>query len=196
MVFEPSTRASLLARLQGTADEAAWRAFVARYQPTIHVWCLQRGLQEADAQDVTQTVLTILARRMKEFTYDPNLRFRAWLHTVTRNAWSAFVEARGKRASTNHDGPLMQAQARDDLVQRMDQQFDLELMELAMANVRERVEPHTWSAFRLTAIEQERPTLVAERLGMKVAAVYVARSKVQKMVRAEMRLLEGEEPEE
>ena|SRR2546421_7634994 len=192
---EPSTHASLLARLcQGPTDQSAWRAFVDQYAPTIHGWCRRRGLQEADAQDVAQTVLAILARRMKTFTYDPTTRFRGWLHTVTRHAWSAFVEARHHAQRTSAGSAALEtAEAREDLVQHLEQRFDLELLELAKASVRGRVEPHTWEAFHLTAVEQVSAADVASRLGMKVATVYVARSKVQKMIRAEVQRLEGGE---
>lgn len=190
MAPEPTTRLSLLARLCGTTpDQEAWGEFVDRYAPSIYGWCRQRGLQEADAEDVTQTVLAILARRMKTFTYDPSGKFRAWLYTVTRNAWSAFLESR-RDAPRSCDAALETAEAREELVERIGRCYDLELMEHALAAVRARVEPHTWEAFRLTAIEQLSPAVVAERLGMKVATVYVARSKVQQMARAEAERLE------
>jgi RNA polymerase sigma-70 factor (ECF subfamily) len=61
-----------------------------------------------------------------------------------------------------------------------------------MGQTRQRDEPHTWEAFRLPAVEQLPAGEVAERLGMNVATVYVARSKVQKLVREELRRLEAE----
>jgi RNA polymerase sigma-70 factor (ECF subfamily) len=198
MVKEPSTSRSLLDRLRAeTPDQGAWRQFVECYTPVIYGWCRNRGLQEADARDVTQTVLVILARRMKTFTYDPSGRFRAWLHTVTRNAWSAFIEERAGSPRTGQSDALGSAEAREELVQRLDQRFDLELMELALAAVRGRVDEKTWEAFRLTAVEQMAAAEVAARLGMKVATVYVARSRVQQMARAEVERLEekaGKEP--
>jgi hypothetical protein len=55
---EPETSLTLLARLRDTpADQGAWGAFVARYGRKIYGWCRHWGLQEADAEDVTQVVL-------------------------------------------------------------------------------------------------------------------------------------------
>jgi RNA polymerase sigma-70 factor (ECF subfamily) len=195
MSLEPSTRVSLLDRLrQQPTDQQAWEVFVQRYSPTIYGWCRRWNLQEADAQDVTQNVLTILAVRMKTFTYDPQQRFRAWLHTVTRHAWSAFVEGcqRAPRSGDEREAAhlLESVPAREDLVRRLEERFDQELLELAMEQVRLRVEAHTWEAFRLTALERQTAAEVAGQLGMKVATVYVARSKVQKMIRAELGKLE------
>jgi RNA polymerase sigma-70 factor (ECF subfamily) len=84
--------------------------------------------------------------------------------------------------------------AREDLVQRLQEQFDHELLEMAMGSVRQRVEPRTWEAFRLLALEQQPAAEAARRLGMKVATAYVARGKVQKMVREELRRLEQGHP--
>src|SRR5262249_744043 len=35
-------------------DAGAWDRFVRRYRPKIYGWCRDRGLQEADAEDVAQ----------------------------------------------------------------------------------------------------------------------------------------------
>src|SRR5436305_1219536 len=82
---------------------------------------------------------------------------------------------------------LGEVAARDDLASRLAEAYDGELLELAMERVRLRVEPRTWEAFRLSGIE------VASRVGIEVATAYKARSKVQKMLREEVRLL-GEDP--
>ena len=50
--------------------------FMARYGPKIHAWCRRWGLQEADAQDVTQMVLLRLSVKVREFVYDPSRSFR------------------------------------------------------------------------------------------------------------------------
>jgi RNA polymerase sigma-70 factor (ECF subfamily) len=60
-----------------------------------------------------------------------------------------------------------------------------------MARVRERVEPGTWEAFRLTALEGLPGAEVARRLGKQVANVYVLRSNVQKLLKAEVAELEA-----
>ena len=61
-----------------------------------------------------------------------------------------------------------------------------------MNQVRQRVEPSTWEAFRLTAQEGLSGAETAERLGLQVAAVFKAKSRVQKMLREEAAKLEGE----
>ena len=66
------TSVSLLHQLrQNTLDQAAWREFVSRYGGPIYNWCRRWKLQEADAQDVTQTVLLRLAERLRTFRVRP-----------------------------------------------------------------------------------------------------------------------------
>jgi RNA polymerase sigma-70 factor (ECF subfamily) len=191
------TSPTLLGRLrQEPADQAAWSEFVERYGRRVYAWCRQGGLQEADAEDVTQMVLVRLAERMRTFAYDPMKSFRGWLRTLTRHAWSDFVQAsqRGGRASgdSGTEGTLYTLPARDDLVARLEEQFDQEVVEEATAHVRLRVDPTSWEAFRLLAVEGLSGAEAARRLDRTVAAVFKAKSRVQSMLRDEVARLEGD----
>ena len=193
--MESKTSATLLARLrQVPADQAAWVQFTERYGRKIYAWCRRWNLQEAEAEDVTQDVLLRLAEKMQTFVYDPAKSFRAWLKTVARHAWSdhwsgrkAVVAAGGSQALEL----LQTVEAREDLVRRLEEEFDRELLDEAVARVRGRVRPHTWEAFERTALQGQSGAEAARALGMKVATVFVARSKVQKMLQEEMQQLEG-----
>lgn len=189
------TSPSLLGRLrQENKDEMAWSEFVRRYGVQILQWCRKWNLQEADAQDVTQTVLVKLADKMRTFTYDPSRSFRAYLKTLTNYALCDFLESRKRRGAAAGGSVafeiLQTVEARDDLVQQLNAAFDQELLEEAMERVQARVEPHTWEAFRLTAIDGLSGAAVAKQLSMKVATVFKARSKVQQMLQEEVRKLE------
>jgi RNA polymerase sigma-70 factor (ECF subfamily) len=190
------TRLSLLSRLRrDPEDPSAWDEFVGRYGPKIDGWCRRWGLQDADAQDVAQIVLVRLAAKMRGFVYDPARSFRAWLKTLTRHAWSDFVSDRQRAVAGSGDTGMFEIlhtiEARDDLERHLEEAFDLELLQLATANVRERLAPHTWEAFHLTAVEGLSGAEAASRLGMPVASVFKAKSNVQKMLQQEIARLEG-----
>lgn len=191
------TSPTLLGRLrQDPSDETAWQAFVERYGPDIYAWCRQRGLREADAEDVAQNVLLLLARKLRSFVYDPSRTFRGWLRTVTRNTLADFLAdgTRPDRGSgdTQVLDVLKSVQARDDLVTRLERQFDQELMEEAIARVRLRVEPHNWEAFRLTAWERLSADETAQQLGIRVTAVFKAKSRILQLLREEIAKLEAQ----
>jgi RNA polymerase sigma-70 factor (ECF subfamily) len=193
---ESQTRVSLLGRLAqpGEPDQVAWKEFVEHYGHKVYQWCQRWGLQAADADDVTQTVLLKLSRRMKDFSYDPSRSFRAWLKTVAYRAWMDYVESR-RRVGIGQGGDealerLQTAEAREDLARRLEERFDQELLERAMLVVQQQVAPHNWQAFQLTAIEGVPMPEAAERLSMKVSRVYAARSQIQQRLKEECQKME------
>jgi RNA polymerase sigma-70 factor (ECF subfamily) len=190
------TSVTLLGQLSEDAgNQVAWDRFVDHYAPKIFRWCRKRGLQDADAEDVTQNVLLKLADKMQTFKYDAQGSFRSWLKTLTQHACSDYLKARQRRATGSGDSAILalleNVEARQDLVQRLGEAFDLELMDVAARRVRQRVAKHTWEAFQLTAVEGRTGAAAAAKLGMKVATVFAAKCDVQKMLRQEIERLDG-----
>jgi RNA polymerase sigma factor (sigma-70 family) len=192
------THPSLLQRLRDEpANEAAWEAFVAQYGGKIYGWCRQAwALQEADARDVTQEVLLKLAAKMRDFAYDPSRSFRAWLRTVAQRTWLDFRDSRRRPGWGGGDPRLQELlqsmAAPDELGQQLEAEYERELLAEATVRVRPRVAPQTWEAFRLAAQEGLPGAEVATRVGLPVSQVFVARHRVQKLLRAEVSLLEAE----
>jgi RNA polymerase sigma factor (sigma-70 family) len=159
-------------------------------------WCRRWNLQAADAEEVTQNVLVKLVSKLGNFTYDPSRSFRSWLKTLAHNAWVDYLQSLKSRGTGGNDSlvvmRLESIEARDDLVQRLEAEYDQELLEKAMARVRERVEPQTWEAFRLTSMEGLSGAEAAERIPMKEAMVFIARGRVLKLLRQEVQKLEAE----
>ena len=197
---EPRTSPTLLGRLRhAPADQSAWAEFVDRYGRRIYGWCRRWGLQDADAQDVTQMILARLSNKMQEFAYDPTRSFRGWLMTVAHNVWSDFVTDRRRAGLTIGDTTVIEllnsVEVGDDLTRQLDEECQRDLLENAMLRVRQRVEARTWDAFRLLALEGRSGAETATQLGMKVATVFVARSKVQRMILEEARKLDAPDVE-
>jgi RNA polymerase sigma-70 factor (ECF subfamily) len=191
----PSTRATLLTQLrQEPFDQAGWDEFVEHYGRHIYRWCRRWQLQDADAEDVTQNILVKLVQKIRTFAYDPSRSFRGWLKTVAYHAWRDFKISRHHAQSTGDDSHveelMLTLEAREDLAQKLEEAFDLELLEAAKVRVQMRVAPQTWEAFRLIALEGLPVAEVAARTHLQAAMVYVAKSKVQKMLQEEIRKLE------
>src|SRR5258708_31881009 len=89
------TRASLLARLGAPQDRAAWQEFVALYGSLVYGFARNRGLQDADAADLTQEVFLAVAQAADRWKYDPKQgTFRGWLYGITRNKIAKFLHRR------------------------------------------------------------------------------------------------------
>src|SRR5262249_25093498 len=104
MADSVSTRPSLLARIKDTGDRQAWAEFVDIYAPLIYGFAQKKGLQEADAADLTQEVLGAVARSAARLEYDPARgTFRGWLFRVVRNELCDFGAARRRHRPGSGD---------------------------------------------------------------------------------------------
>jgi len=190
------TSITLLGKLRSPdADPAAWQEFVRRYRSRIYSFCLGYSLQPDDAEDVTQTVLLKLVAKLREFHYDPSRSFRGWLKTVTRRILCDFLTDQPRDQGSGDSAILrllQNVEAREGLVRQLEAEFDQQLLEEALRRVQPLVPVQQWDAFRLTALEGKSGAEAAAQLGMRVATVYTAKSKVQKRVRLELRRLDGD----
>lgn len=191
-----ATSPSLLARLKLTVtDQSAWAEFDRRYGRLIHGWCRHWRVPEADAEEITQVVLVKLAEKMRGFTYDPTRSFRAYLKTLARYAWCDYLESRKRPGGGTGDSEVLRGleavAAGEDLVDRLNAEFDHELLAEAQERVRVRVDPQSWEVFTLTAAGGLSGATAAARLGISVAAAFKAKSRVQQMLRDEVARLEG-----
>jgi RNA polymerase sigma factor (sigma-70 family) len=142
--------------------------------------------------DLTQIVLGKLLDGIQRFNYDPSQNFRGWLRKLTRNTWVASLRKKWPvvPGDSRFHSLIEGREAREDLVQRIEREFDLELLEEAKRRVRERVKPKTYQAYELLAEEGLSGMEVSERLEMKVANVFVARHNVEEMLKEEIKILE------
>jgi RNA polymerase sigma-70 factor (ECF subfamily) len=178
------TRLSLLARLENPEDQAAWAQFVELYGGLVYGFARDRGLQDADAADLTQEVFLDIARTAGRWRYDPKQGpFRAWLYGVTRHKLARFLQRRGSQPLGTGDSNArerldQEPSPGDDLEELWEKEFQQQLFRVACSHIRDRFAPATWEAFWRTAVQGESPAAVAADLGLSAGAVYVARSRV------------------
>jgi RNA polymerase sigma factor (sigma-70 family) len=193
----PRTRASLLVRLRDREDEAAWQEFVDLYAPLVYAYARKQGLQDADAADLSQDVLGAVAAGAGRLEYDPRRgAFRNWLFTIVRRKLSNRRRAQWSRPDSNNVVAtrqfLEQCPAPDETEAEWEAEWERQLFGWACAQVRRDVTDPTWQAFWRTAIEDQPGKQVAADLGLSVAAVYTARSRV--LARLKERVRSAQEP--
>lgn len=193
----PVTRASLLVRIRDARDTLAWSQFVELYAPLIYGFARRRGLQDADAADLTQEVLRSVSVAIRRFDYDPQRgSFRGWLFTVVRNRLSTFLGQRQRQCRGSGDSAVQgllegQLAPSDDSEAAWRQGYQRRLLAWAAQEVRGAVEDKTWQAFWRTNVEGQSARGVARELGMTVAAVYMARSRVLARLKEQVRQVQG-----
>ena len=183
-----TTSLTLLDRLARGTDQQAWGRFVELYTPLLLAWCRRLGLSDADSADLMQTVFVALYEKLPEFRYDPTRSFRAWLKTVLMNSWRN--QARRQRAGTPH----AQGSLDPDLIPDTDPRLQLDeaeyrshLVRRALVLMQENFEPSTARACWEFVVQDRPAKEVAEELGLTVNAVYLAKSRVLRHLRHELR---------
>ena len=187
MEQSPQTRPSLLLRIRDFRDEDAWNQFIELYAPLIYGYLRKRNIQDADAGDLTQDVLSSVTSTANDFTYDPQRgSFRGWLLTVTRNKMLNFVSRKKAQAGSGDSGvqrAIEEMTAEEDDRSQWDLEYERRLFEWAAEKARSEFRDSTWQAFWLTAVDNQSASSVAEKLDLSVGAVYVAKSRVTARLR-------------
>jgi RNA polymerase sigma-70 factor (ECF subfamily) len=191
--MDGSTSATLLGRLRDLGDAQAWRAFEARYRPRLLAWCGRVGLQDADAQDLTQDILTKVALRMRTFVYEPGKDFSGWLHAVWRNAWlDSLRRAPPGGCGSGDSGVYEKLGNLPCPADALEEEFDREVLHEALARVQRRVKPRDWTIFHDLVFAGKTGTEVAGEFSLTLAAVGMIKLRVQRKVRGELALLSGD----
>jgi RNA polymerase sigma-70 factor (ECF subfamily) len=178
------TRASLLVRLRDPNDGLAWQQFVELYGSLVYGFVRRRGLQDADAADLTQEVLQAVSQTMGRWQYDPAQgTFRGWLFAMTRNKMARFLKRRQRQPVGSGDSAAQErlneeASPDADSEKAWDQEYQQQLFRVAAEQIRGNFTPTTWQAFWLTAVEGKSAAEAGAAVGLSPGAVYVAKSRV------------------
>jgi RNA polymerase sigma factor (sigma-70 family) len=193
------TRASLLVRIRDVGDRTAWLQFVDLYAPLVYRFARRRGLQDADAADLTQDVLQTVARTSGRLEYDPGRgTFRGWLFTVARNLLHNFLARQRRRLPAEGGSDVLRKLEEvpaptEDEEALWQQEYARRLFDWAAEQVRGNFQETTWQAFWRTAVNGESPREVATALELSVGAVYVAKSRVLARLRERVQQVIGED---
>ena len=188
MDVSPVTQPSLLLRVRDPKDAQAWTRFVDVYTPLVFNFCRKRGLQAADAADVSQDVMRAVSGAIARFDYDREKgSFRDWLFRVTRNKLTDFTRRRPRQAAGSGETAVLdllesQPAATPD-EDAWERQWKQRVFEYACEQVKGEFEERTWRAFWASAVEDRDVKAIAAELGMTAGAVYVAKSRVLSRIR-------------
>lgn len=184
----PQTRHSLLVRLQGKSGDA-WSEFLAIYEQAILNYSRSRGLQDADARDVTQEVLAAVTTKIE--SWDPSAHrgtFRGWLFRVARNIAVDRIVAQSKQARASGDTRVAQmlseAPDRNELESDMFwAEYRRKVFHSAAEQIRPEVKESTWQSFWMTSVEGHKPEDVAAQLGLSLGSVYASKFRIVSRIR-------------
>jgi RNA polymerase sigma factor (sigma-70 family) len=193
----PTTRPSLLLRLLDPRDERAWSEFTAIYAPLTYRLARRRGLQDADACDLTQEVFRAVARAFQSGAFEPGRgSFRGWLFRIARNLAVNHLVRQARQPRCGEDTALRDlleawpAPSEDSAL--FGAEYRRQLLCWAIEEVRGEFTDLTWKAFWATGVEGRPAAEVAQELGTTVGTVYHCKSKVMARLRERVAEVEGE----
>ncbi len=186
----PETRWSLVVRLQDERDEAAWQEFIVEYEPFLLTYLQRRGLQDADARDVSQQVMTSICQSVANWKPDGKPgAFRRWIATIARHAAIKFLQRKARQPDSGGGTAFLArmnevADVQDD--RAAEQEYQQAVFAWAASQVKDEFRDTTWNAFWETLVMHRPIDVVAQELGLSTGAVYMARSRVMSRLRAQV----------
>lgn len=160
------------------------------YQPLISKWLGRLGAPSGDSQDLSQTILVVVVKKLPEFEHQGQAgSFRRWLKNITRNCLLEFWRARKFQpvatGKTSFQDSLNQlADESSQLSQLWDQEYDQQVLATLLKQIQKEFQPTTWQAFQLVAIEGLSGKVAAEKLNISINSVFIAKSRVMARLRA------------
>lgn len=184
------TRQSLLLRAQ-TGETSAWKDLMDLYRPLILGWLNRQGVPARDLEDLSQEVLLSVVNHLPGFQHSGNRgAFRSWLRMIvcsrTVDYWRA-IDANTQASGGSGATATLQEIADPDskLNRQWDEEHDQYVLQCLLEMVEEEFEPLTLRAFRRLALDGVSGAEAARELGLSVASVYVAKSRVLQRIRQE-----------
>ncbi len=179
----PETRDSLLVQVRDPANREAWELFARIYRPVIVQVAMARGLQHADAQDLSQQVLMVVASAIGSWEKrDESTRFRHWLSRVTKNAILNALTRRPKDQAvggSSIEELLREVVDRDEATTAfIENQLRRALYVHAAELIKAEFRQDSWQAFELSVAGDLGIEQVAKQLGKSVGSIYTARSRI------------------
>lgn len=185
------TSKSLLERVRSTEDDTSWTRLVRLYSPLIAKWLRTYSAPQQDIDDLVQEVLAVVIKDIPRFSHAGNVgSFRSWLRTIVANRMRSFWRAgRCRPIATGNDDMLKVIEqiedAESDLTRQWNEQHDRHILTTLLELMESEFQPVTVQAFRKVTLDGESADSVAKELGITVAAVYIAKSRVLRRLRDE-----------
>ena len=195
--FEP-TRVTLLERLRTGKDQTAWLEFESTYRAFIFSLILRMGIPNADAEDISQTVLTKVWQKIEDFEYNRNRgKFHNWLAAMTRNTVKDFFRTK-KNFITGRDAveyqeiyDSIEQQVLPDIEKLAREEWVLHITNLAWENIKNDLHENKRRVFKYISQEITNPE-IAQKLGISETSVRVYKAEVFEKMRTEINRLNQE----
>jgi RNA polymerase sigma factor (sigma-70 family) len=186
------TRITLLAKLKKSENTAAWEEFEGLYRGFILSLIVRMGINQHDAEDISQAVLTKVWQKIEDFEYNANKgKFHNWLAAMTRNTVRDFFRTKKNfitgRDSVEYQEDYVQIeeQVLPDIENLAREEWVLHITNLAWDNIKADIYETKQAVFKMVSQEIPNKT-IAEKLNISETSVRVYKAEVFEKMRAEI----------
>ena len=198
------TSPTLIKLIKNLSDDKSWQTFFDKYRNLIRGTALKMGLSASEADEAVQETFITIAKRIKEFEYDPARgSFKSWLLHTTR--WKINDQFRKRqRHPTAQPSNSATAEDRTSTINRIPDPagFDLDaiwneewaknLIEVARERIKQQVSGKQYQIFDLYMIKGWPVAKVKEALNVSASQVYIAKCRIQLLMKKELSRLKNE----
>jgi RNA polymerase sigma factor (sigma-70 family) len=182
------TRQTLLVRLRDVDNHDSWREFFETYWKLIYSAATKAGLSDAEAQDVVQETVISVYKSLPNFEYDPKLgSFKGWLLKLTR--WRIVDQLRKRRPDSAIPDPSAAVPE-----SYWDEEWERNVFDTAIERTKQRVDPRQFQIFDLYVLKEWKVAKVREALGVSATQVYLAKHRVGREIKKQIKAVEKQQP--
>jgi RNA polymerase sigma factor (sigma-70 family) len=198
------TRQTLLVRLRDVDNHDSWREFFETYWKLIYSAATKAGLSDAEAQDVVQETVISVYKSLPNFEYDPKLgSFKGWLLKLTR--WRIVDQLRKRRPDSRNriskgtKAETAEIEAIPDPSAAVpesywDEEWERNVFDTAIERTKQRVDPRQFQIFDLYVLKEWKVAKVREALGVSATQVYLAKHRVGREIKKQIKAVEKQQP--
>lgn len=186
-----TTRASLLLRIRHKTDLEAWAEFDAIYRPLLMKFGRNRGLNQNDAEEVTQECMALVDRHIKDFDYDPGKgRFKGWLKTCVINQVRKL--RRKRKEDLAESGAFVREQEREpDPEAVFDDLWMREHLSYCLRQIKNDIDENVFRAFELHVLKDWPADRVCETCKIQPNNLYQIKWRMLRRLQARMAEIVG-----
>ena len=185
-----TTKKSLLAKVRA-GDEVSWAEFYAAYKPLILLCGQDCQLTRDENDELVQMVMSEIFRKDIVGKYDPDHipddvvfhydpaqgRFRHYLRGIIRKQALKLLRKRKGTVVLDDASQQIAEPAVNVWDEMWDEEWKRHVLAMALAELKGHVQPETYMAFEMYAIQDRPVQEVADFLDLPIASVYTAKSR-------------------
>ena len=181
------TTTQIIEDLKNPDDSRAWNSFRDHFYPVIYSFAKKMGLSSTNAEDAAQEVMLTFLKTYKNKYSRQKGRLSSWIFGIAKRVIldyrkklpkDIFIQKNATATSFWNTIP-----DESSLRQTWDGEWKKMVLEKCLLQVRREVDPTTFQAFELYALQQYPIDQVSKQLNMTPNAIYLAKSRILTKVR-------------